>query len=178
MTAGEELDKVARKNQELDRTLTYSAALKLACLENPRLAAKYIGKDVRLDGVEEAHKHFEKAQQEKRYDMSPVSIIANIITGIPRLANNRIDEDAAVRAANSYPDALIRAATGHMEHLVKTQINIEGYPASEVMRPETMRAIRQRVRRMHPDLANCVDGGRITARGLRDLLPQLFGQGG
>jgi hypothetical protein len=172
--AGSELDKVAKKNQELDRTLSYGQALKLACLENPKLASRYIGRDVRLDGVEETRKHFETAQVEKRYETTPSTIVGNMVSAAPRLPSGEIDVDAAVDACNRNPDAVRSACSDRLDVLIRDAINLEGIPGSEAMRPEMQAAIRGRVRGQHADLARAAESGVITVRGLVDLLPQKF----
>jgi hypothetical protein len=172
MDCGAELDKVAKRNREIDPTLTYNDALNLAYLEHPKLATRYLGRPVRIDKVQEVQKYFDAAVV-KRYDRTAYGIIANIVSGLPKMNDGSIDIDAAVRAVNDH-DQLQAACQEKLEDLIKTQVALDGVPASETMKPEMMNGIRQRVRRKYPDLADAADGKRINERGLRSLLPQLF----
>jgi hypothetical protein len=172
MDCGAELDQVAKRNREIDPTLTYNEALNLAYLENPKLATRYLGRPVRIDKVQEVQKYFDAALV-KRYDRTAYGIIANVVSGLPKMNDGSIDINAAVRAVNQH-DQLQAACQEKLEDLIKTQVALDGIPASETMKPEMMNGIRQRVRRKYPDLADAADGKRINERGLRSLLPQLF----
>jgi hypothetical protein len=172
---GVELDRIARKNLEISPHLGYSRAFRLALLENPRLATKYVGRPVRDDGVGKTQAYFAEQAQLKRYDQSPNVTISNIVTGLPRLNDNSIDISAAVAAVNAFgSDMLQRACQEELEKLVRTQIAIDGTPGSEANRPEMLREIRAKVRRRYPGLATAADGNAITERGLRELFPQHF----
>jgi hypothetical protein len=173
---GAELAKITQRNLEICPHLSYAQAKRLAILENPRLGERYMGGAVAYDRVGEVQQFFaEAAQLTKRHDMSPNVIISNIVTGLPRLADNSIDIAAAVQAVNSFGgDTLQRAAQEELEKLVRTQVAIDGIPGSEAMRPEMMRGVGEKVRKKYPGLAAAANGQPISEQGLRELCWPLF----
>jgi hypothetical protein len=148
MDCGTELDRIAKRNREIDPALTYNDALNLAYLEHPKLATRYLGRPVRIDKVQEVQKYVDAAVV-KRYDRTAYGIIANVVTGLPKMNDGSIDMDAAVRAVNDH-DQLQAACQEKLEDLVKTQVALDGIAASETMKPEMMNGMRQRVRPRPP----------------------------
>jgi hypothetical protein len=181
MEAGEELDKIAKKNRELDPTLSYTAALRLACLENPRLASRYLNRDVRADQVELVQEHFSKVHETRKYDYDTgptnYQVIANIITGIRKTDAHRLDIEAVLRAVNSYGgDTLAQAARERLDVLTRDEINQSGEPASEINAPGGggRSAIRSRVELRYPEVVAVANGGDLNERSLRQIYPQLM----
>jgi hypothetical protein len=156
--AGAELDMIA-KDFMLHEGLGYSAALKKACLGNPTMATKYIGKPVRGDGFAEA---YGVATADKT--------LSNVVAGAPRLSNGRIDWAAAVNAAAQYPDLCQAAAREKIEHLSREWIRINGLSGNpEDHLPGAMSAIR----REYPALSAMANDGRnVSEEALRDVYPQ------
>jgi hypothetical protein len=177
MDVGVELDLIAQRNRTLIPTLSYDEALKLALLENPKLAERYVGRDVRRDLAGNVHKMFtDAATSTKRYaegKQSPVVIISGIVGGLPRMADGSIDLEAATRAVNAFGgDTLAQAATETLEVLLRDLINQQGVPGSEV--PQKRAQLMQQVRRMHPDVARAADGSPVNERALRTICWPLF----
>ena len=119
------------------------------------------------------------SMQTRRYgENSPNVRLANIVVGVPRLANGGIDIVAAVDAVNKVasPDDIQKAASDALDVLVRDRIAIEGTPASVVNDPSgNFKAdLRRRLRALHRDLGRVEDGAGMNARALREILPGLF----
>jgi hypothetical protein len=177
MDAGQELDKIAKRNQELDPSLNYGRAFRLACLENPKLAEKYTGRAVRADQVREVQKHFETASQVRKYDQTADSRICSVISGTPKLSDHTPDINTILQACNGYGEGVLaQAAAERLDVLVRDEINLTGTPGSEVSASGGMESIRRRVESRFKELKLVADGGTLSERGLRQLAPQLLGQ--
>ena len=171
--AGVKLNQFARLYMRL-KSLSYSEALQAAILGNPILGEQYVGKPV-PDYSKQVERYLASDTDSRGYgDSAPNIVIARIVTGVPRLADNSIDIGRATRAVNEQADSttIRQAASDCIDVLARDWIIQNGVVRSET--PEVRNEVRRKVRSEHPALAKVEDGGPMTPQALRELLPQLF----
>ena len=142
-----------------------SEALRLAVISNPILGGEYTGHDVLPDAQAYAQvkRVYGSRALSRRYDAGDATLIANIISGLPKLADRSIDWAAAVRAVAPYAKVARQAATDEINH--RANRKAQGNVSLDLARSE--------VRRESPALAAMANGGAVTQEGLRELLPQF-----
>lgn len=97
--------------------------------------------------------------------------IAVLLGGIPRNADMSISFDQAARVLQAgYLDLLIKAAGEKFDFLARAEISILGLPGFS---SDNYQIGFDSARRKYPALTEIYSGGRITLRGLKDLLPHF-----
>jgi hypothetical protein len=114
--AGDELARVARSFQRARPDLNYSRAFRLAVNANPQLGTKYFGYEVTGDFVG-VKKFLDGGPQ----GQSVITALANLVSGLPRLPNNKIDVALALKHIGLHPDLWKQASGG----LALTEANLK-----------------------------------------------------
>lgn len=97
--------------------------------------------------------------------------IATLLAHIPKDAAGNIPFDQAAKVLQAgYLDLLVKAAGEKLDALARAEIDIQGMPG---FRSENYPQAFDAARRKYPALTQIYSGGRISAPGLRQLLPHF-----